>query len=85
MSKRDKLIQRLLSKPSDFTWDEVTAVMGACNFRMHKKSGSARTFVHATTKTIVRLHEPHPQNTILHYMAKQLIEGLRAAGEIESE
>lgn len=33
--------------------------------------------------TKVRLHEPHPQNTLLPYMANALLEGLNAAGELE--
>lgn len=40
-------------------------------------------FVHAKTKVKVRLHEPHPRPVLLPYMIEQMIEGLKAAGEIE--
>ena len=83
MSKKTKLIERLQGKPSDFTWDEAVTLMRMCGFRLHKKSGSARMFVHGTTNIKVRLHEPHPKKTLLHYMVEQLLEGLRGAGEIK--
>ena len=40
-------------------------------------------FVHLTKRVKLRLHEPHPQKTLLPYMVAQLLEGLRAAGEID--
>lgn len=40
-------------------------------------------FVHERTRVKVRLHEPHPQNTLHRYMVEILIDGLRSAGEIE--
>lgn len=39
-------------------------------------------FVHDETRVKIRLHEPHPQNTLLPYMVEKLIEGLIAAGEL---
>ena len=82
MSKKTKLIDKLRSKPSDFTWDEATKLMGLCNFDMKNRKGSARMFVHRANKTKVRLHEPHPEPTLLPYMMDRLIEGLIVAGEI---
>lgn len=32
MSSKDKLIKKLKSKPKDFTWDELTRLLGALNF-----------------------------------------------------
>ena len=83
MSKKLKLIERLREKPKNFTWDEAGKLMGSCGFVLRKQSGSARMFVHTTTRVKVRLHEPHPEKTLLPYMLDRLIEGLLAAGEIE--
>ena len=41
-------------------------------------------FVNRDTRQKVRLHEPHPRNTLLPYMLDGLIEALQNAGEIES-
>jgi len=57
--------------------------MNLCNFQLQNKKGSARMFLHKGTRTKVRLHEPHPQNTLLPYMVGELLEGLRAAGELD--
>ena len=82
MSKKSKLIERLLGRPKDFTWEEACTLMRQCDFAMQSWSGSARMFTHRTTKQRVRLHEPHPRNTLLPYMVKELIEALKDAGEI---
>ena len=82
MSRKDKLLARLQSKPKDFTWDEACTLMSQCNFTCNNKGGSSRMFVHSITKIKVRLHEPHPQKILLPYMLDQMLEGLRNAGEV---
>lgn len=86
MGRKDKLLEKLKSKPKSFTWDEAKAVMTACGFDLMnaRGGGSGRMFVNRTTKQKVRLHEPHPQNTLLPYMLDALIDALKDAGEIES-
>lgn len=83
VSRKEKLIDKLQGKPKNFTWDEVLKLMGLCGFSLIKKSGSARMFVHDVKRVKVRLHEPHPRPTLLPYMVEQLLEGLRAAGELK--
>lgn len=85
MSRKKKLMNKLVDAPANFTWDEATKLMGLCNFKLLNRSGSARMFVHQKTRTKVRLHEPHPQNTLLPYMVEALKEGLLAAGELDDE
>ena len=82
LSKKIKLLAKLKSAPANFTWDEVVKLMGACGFKLLNRAGSARMFVH-TNGTKVRLHEPHPQNTLHPYMVGYLLEGLKAAGELD--
>lgn len=82
MSKKAKLLDRLKGRPKDFTWNETKSLMTACSFELQAGSGSGRMFVHRATKVRVRLHEPHPQKTLLPYMIGILIEGLEAAGEL---
>ncbi len=81
MSKKEKLIDKLVSCPSNFTWDEATKLMKQCGFELVKNNGSRRVFRH-TTGLKIFLHEPHPQNTLLEYAMKDLIEGLKTVGEI---
>jgi hypothetical protein len=81
MSKKEKLIEKLLSRPTNFTWNETVRLMGQCNFELVKNSGSRRVFKHKSGLKIF-LHEPHPKNTLLDYAMEMLIEGLTSVGEI---
>ncbi len=83
MTKKAKLIEKLRSNPKEFTWDDATSLMGSCGFKLkNAKRGSGRMFVHGHTTQKVRLHEPHPQKTLLTYMVDLLVEALEAAGEL---
>ena len=82
MSKNDKLLARLLSQPTDFTWDELLRVLrqlGYAEQAAGKTGGSRRAFVKAETGAIIRLHKPHPGTILKQYQLKQLIQQLNIA------
>lgn len=86
MSKKAKLLARLVSRPKDFTWDETCSLMRACGYEMRSGSGgSGRMFTHAAKQHRVRLHEPHPRNYLLRYEVAELIEALKAVGELQDD
>jgi predicted RNA binding protein YcfA (HicA-like mRNA interferase family) len=79
MSKKEKLIAKLLRRPSDFTWSELTSLLksfGYSEVKTGKTGGSRRRFIHSSAATIT-LHKPHPQNTLKKYAIDQLIEQLQ--------
>ena len=79
MSKEDKLIKRLLSKPKDFTYNELRRILihlGYIESQSGKTSGSRVAFINNETKHIIRLHKPHPSNELKQYQIEQLIEEL---------
>lgn len=82
MSKKDKLIERLLSLPSDFEWDEALRLLKQCNFSQMNNDGSRRKFRHISGRKLV-IHEPHPGNIIKRYALEHIIDALRITGEIE--
>ena len=85
MSKRDKLIERLLQKPLDFEYDEARTLLGKLGYKEENRgrtSGSRVAFVHTETKHIIRLHKPHPNNILKKYQIDQLIEELENQGVI---
>lgn len=85
MSKRDKLIERLLQKPLDFEYDEARTLLGKSGYKEENRghtSGSRVAFVHTETKHIIRLHKPHPNNILKKYQIDQLIEELENQGVI---
>ena len=78
MSKLDKLVARLLSQPTDFTWDELLRLLRALGYRelaAGKTGGSRRAFGNEAG-TLIRLHQPHPGNVLKQYQLKQLIQQL---------
>jgi hypothetical protein len=77
MSKNEKLFKRLLSKPKDFTYNELKRLLtglGYSETQSGKSSGSRVAFINESTHHIIRLHKPHPGNELKQYQIEQLIE-----------
>lgn len=84
MTRASKLINRLLSSPKDFTFDELRKVMLSLNYIEDMKgmtSGSRVAFYNKEKKLILRLHKPHPRNELKAYQIKEIIEFLNRSGE----
>ena len=78
MSKKEKLIARFLSMPSDFHYDEIVKLLGYYGFQGVKKgktSGSRVKFMNAE-KVPLMMHKPHPTGILKHYQLKQIKEVL---------
>ncbi len=76
MSKKEKLIQRFLSMPSDFHYDEMVKLLGHFGFTEVKKgktSGSRVKFENEEGIPII-LHKPHPSGIMKRYQMKQINE-----------
>ena len=76
MSKKEKLIDRFLSMPSDFHYDEMVKLLGYFGFKEVKKgktSGSRVKFENAEGVPII-LHKPHPSGIMKKYQMKQVKE-----------
>jgi HicA toxin of bacterial toxin-antitoxin, len=87
MAKKEKLLQRLLSIPRDFTWDELATLLYYLGFeeeRKGKTGGSRRKFVDGHGE-VINLHKPHPRNILKEYAIKQVIERLREMGNLINE
>lgn len=86
MSIQDKLIERLLQRPTNFTYDEAKTLVSRFSYiqdNRGKTSGSRVAFVSTETKHIIRLHKPHPGNELKMYQIDELIEALKSQGLIE--
>ena len=85
MSKKDKLLKRLKSKPLDFTYDELKTLLNYLGFNEDnngKTSGSRVMFFDVNSNEVIRLHKPHPNNILKEYQLKQIIITLRKIGVI---
>ncbi len=73
MSTKEKLIERFLALPSDFTFDELKTVMGYFGFEMITKgitSGSRIGFRKGTV--LIKMHKPHPDRIVGRKTLKQI-------------
>ena len=81
MSKKEKLVSRLVSKPKDFTYKEAKALLELSGYIMRssgKTSGSRVSFIRG--RKIFRMHKPHPRNELLVYQINELINELEQEG-----
>lgn len=84
MGQKEKLINRLRTRPKDFTFDEAETLLAYFDYRRSDKgrtSGSRVMFVCDNHPPIL-LHRPHPRKELLDYQIKQLIELLSQEGLI---
>lgn len=76
MSTFDKTMERLFSRPTDFTWNELKTILWHVGYIEKKGKGSRRKFIHCRTKHTICLHEPHPRPVVKRYVLNEVIEVL---------
>ena len=84
MRQKEKLIQRLKSKPKDFTFQEAETSLGYLEYiRSNKgKTSGSRVVFESNEHGNILLHKPHPNNELKIYQIKQLIDVLEQEGLI---
>ena len=85
MSKKENLIQRLRSKPKDFTVKELDALMTQCGCEKSTKgktSGSRIAYIHLETSRVLNMHSPHPKKELKPYMINDVINFLESVFDI---
>ncbi len=76
MTKKDKLISRFLSMPSDFHYDEMVKLLGYFGFSEIKtgKTSGSRVKFENDNGLLIMLHKPHPSGLMKRYQMKQVQE-----------
>ena len=80
MSKLQKDIKRLQSKPKDFTYDELKKILNNFGFTENTKgktSGSRVVFENRELNKKMELHRPHPNNILKMYQIKEILSLLK--------
>ena len=81
MSKKDKLIERLLKKPKDFTYDEMESLLSYFDYELKQGgTGSGVKFIKKGSNEVINFHKPHPNGILKRYVLEQVIEKLRKDG-----
>jgi hypothetical protein len=82
MSRREKLIQRFLTKPSDFSWSELKSLLEVAGYLLEsggKTGGSRVKFLHPEHPPII-MHKPHPTAILKRYQIEQISDFLKKEG-----
>lgn len=87
MGTKEKLRNRFLKMPSDFTFDEMQRLLEGYGYEKSNKgktSGSRLIFKNGNKRPIM-LHKPHPGNIVKEYAMKQVFDDLKETGFIKEE
>lgn len=83
MSRHEKLLKRLLSRPKDFEWDEAVMLLSRYGYEVLTGDGSRRKFRHRDTNQLIIVHVPHPQKEIKRYSIDDMISTLKEGGYLD--
>ena len=75
MGKKDKLLERLSLQPTDFTFAELITLLGYFGYYIVKagKTGGSRVSFANDKRDYIRIHKPHPRNTLKPYQVKNIL------------
>jgi hypothetical protein len=81
MSKKEKLVDKLLTKPKDFTFDEMVSLLSYFGYHLKQGgTGSGVKFTRDNSNEVINFHKPHPNGVLKKYVLEQIIEKLRKDG-----
>lgn len=82
MGQKEKLIQKLKSKPKDMTFEEVETLLKYLSYTRSDKgrTSGSRVMFTSTDHAPILLHKPHPRKELLSYQVKQLVDLLEQEG-----
>ena len=83
MSKKQKLIERLKTKPKNFSFDEMESLLCSLGFVKSNKGRTSGSRVKYVLDGIdIRIHRPHPGNILKYYQVVQVLNALEREGLI---
>lgn len=79
MGTKEKLIERFKKQPKDFTFDEMTKLLGLLGYTKENKgkTSGSRVIFKSEGKLPIMLHKPHPGNIVKGYAMKQVLDYLK--------
>jgi hypothetical protein len=86
MTKREKLLQRFLSKPKNFTFDDLRRLLKSFGYqeaKTGKTSGARVGFYNRELDDMIKFHKPHPSNVMKQCYLREIEQQLRDKGVIK--
>lgn len=88
MSTEEKMIERIKSCPSDYSYSEAKALLKRFGYAEKNKgstSGSRVLFFRERDNKKILLHKPHPSDILKLYAVRQLLNSLKENGDIDEK
>lgn len=85
MGAKEKIRERFLKLPSDFTFDEMQRLLEGYGYEKSSKgkTSGSRVIFKSANKPPIMLHKPHPGNIVKGYAMKQVYDILKESGFIK--
>jgi hypothetical protein len=82
MTKKRKLIERFLSQPTDFTFDELVTLLRQFGYTQASRghTGGSRVAFANDDGDYLRLHKPHSRDILKRYQIEDLMAALKERG-----
>ena len=78
MSKKDKLVDRLVKGLKEFTFDEMLVLLAYFGYELKQGgTGSGVKFINPGSNEVINFYKPHPSGILKRYVLDQVIEKLR--------
>ena len=82
MGTKEKMIDRLLSIPKDYTYFELKGLASKCKCTLSQKGNGSRCMLIAPSGAKYVFHKPHNYSYFKEYAVKDIISFLRKEGLI---
>ena len=82
MTKAEKLLNRFITRPKDFTYNELLRLLSNFGYKEQQGSGSRIVLTNEELKHNIKLHKPHHGNVLRRYQIDLIIKELKSNGQI---
>ena len=82
MTQFEKVRSRFLTRPKDFTYNELQRLLRGLGYKEQQGSGSRVVFNNDKIKHSIKLHKPHPGNNLKRYQIELISQELKQNGLI---
>jgi hypothetical protein len=80
MTRQEKLLNRFVSRPTDFTYNGLIRLLRGFGYEKLQGSGSRAVFRNKEIGHNIKMHKPHPGNVLKRYQIDLIIKELKSKG-----
>ena len=77
MTRHEKLLNKFLSRPRVFTYNELIRLLRGFGYEELQGSGSRVVFRNEELSHNIKIHKPHPGNILMRYQIDLIIQELK--------